>query len=218
MTNSRYLCGSYLKTVVGGRKFAFNMEKCIPLKAFYSPLWQSRQVSSYPVWCWNCSPKEIICSKENVTATSHKTGKNFKFLQNWWGEVSDSPDVPWDGSWDQHHESLSINISCFSTACLPHQVLSYLHRLTHPRMLGLFFSQKPLTTVTLLSGQLYIQPPAYRILNLSFQILVEPLARLWDTRKNTIFWIQLDIHIYPGQPQNDIRACLQSWEGNGAAL
>lgn len=56
---------------------------------------------------------------------------------------------------------------------------------SHPWVLGFlyFFSSKNLTTVILLSGQLYIQPLTSQILNLSFQILVEPLARLLDTRK-----------------------------------
>lgn len=54
-----------------------------------------------------------------------------------------------------------------------------------------YFPQKTLTTVILLSGQLYIQALTFRILNLSFQILVEPLARLLDTRKKQYFGFYL---------------------------
>lgn len=37
---------------------------------------------------------QSICSKENVIAPSLKTGKNFKFLQNWWGEDRESFLIP----------------------------------------------------------------------------------------------------------------------------
>ena len=213
ITASRYLHGSYPKTVVGRKKFSFNIEKCIPLNASYSPLWQSHLVSSYPAWCWNCSPKEIICSKENVTTTSLKTGKNVKFLQNWLGrgqrEVSDSPEitgVPWDGSCDQHRESLFINISCFSLWCLAHQVLSHLHILD-TSISARIIPPAPLQKIPSQLLSFYQDSYTYKpslLENLSFQILVEPLVRLLDTRKKKpIFWILLDTHVYPGQPQND---------------
>lgn len=75
-SESRYLWGSNLKTVVGGRRLSFNREKCVSSKAFYSTLQQSCLFSSYPAWCWKCSPKLMICSKENFT----KLPKNCKIL------------------------------------------------------------------------------------------------------------------------------------------